>query len=336
MGPPLDERTCLSRLLLESALGGREDAVRAALAQGADISSTNDTNWTACHLAAYEGHASVLDVLLNQHADVNAVTTSGATPLHLAATEGHEPLPDLLVSHHADINATTKSSATPLHFAAENGHVSVVLTLLLRNANVNAPTNYLARPLSFAAMNGHADVVEMLLSHHADIDSCDSDNESALHCAAARGHSDVVAILLEYGADTNIVRVRTLLAVETDRQTDRQTERERESLRIKYSPPCHRAQSSEAWHSHDDAHVLLVQKETWIYAEGTAAQVASTQAIQHMILSGGYRWSIARHRHAPKYIKRVVTLLMTIRSREPMSLLGLLPNEALFHIFTML
>ena len=60
------------------------------------------------------------------------------TPLHLAAQQGHFSVVDYLVNQKADINPKSKYNSTPLHYAAENGHLSVVEYLINQKADINA------------------------------------------------------------------------------------------------------------------------------------------------------------------------------------------------------
>ncbi|KAH8892461.1 ankyrin, partial [Thozetella sp. PMI_491] len=50
-----------------------------------NIDNTTSEGNTALHLAAWNGHAEVVDILLNKSADWTAKNNSGYTPFHLAA-----------------------------------------------------------------------------------------------------------------------------------------------------------------------------------------------------------------------------------------------------------
>ena len=60
------------------------------------------------------------------------------TSLHLAAKNGHLSVVEYLVNQKADINAKGENNQTPLHYAAENDHLSVVEHLVNQKADINA------------------------------------------------------------------------------------------------------------------------------------------------------------------------------------------------------
>ena len=106
--------------LIGAAKQGDAEAVQALLAGGADPNLARGDGMTALHMAALEGHASVVSVLLGAGAEVGATTRIGAyTPLHLASQAGHGTVVRALLAKGADATlATTNSGATPLHLAA--------------------------------------------------------------------------------------------------------------------------------------------------------------------------------------------------------------------------
>jgi ankyrin repeat protein len=63
--------------------------VKLLLKQGANISTANTQNETALHLAAWNGHAAVVELLLAAGADSGRPGPGGETPLLLAADGGH-------------------------------------------------------------------------------------------------------------------------------------------------------------------------------------------------------------------------------------------------------
>ena len=54
------------------------------------------------HLAARQGHESVVQLLLNRGASIDAPDKDNETPLHMAARQGHEPVARLLLDQGAD------------------------------------------------------------------------------------------------------------------------------------------------------------------------------------------------------------------------------------------
>lgn len=89
------------------------------------------------------GDEATCRVLLENGADVNARAGLGGhsnmTPLHIAAHNGHTSVVKMLLDHGSDVNAKRqyldRNGITPLHLAAENGHLDAVCLLLESGAN---------------------------------------------------------------------------------------------------------------------------------------------------------------------------------------------------------
>jgi ankyrin repeat protein len=150
----------------DAAQDGDFGKVTALLKDNPDlVSSKDDYGSTPLHLAAYEGHKDVAELLLAKGAEVNATDIDGSTPLHLAAYEGHKDMAELLLANKANVNARDNKGQTPLHEAAVKGYKDVVELLLANGADVNAKAGNGATPLHWAAFNEHRDVAEFLRQH---------------------------------------------------------------------------------------------------------------------------------------------------------------------------
>jgi ankyrin repeat protein len=107
---------------------------------------------------------------------VNAADERGMAALHLAAMNGHVSVVDALLPRIVDVNVRASNNSwkgmTALHMAAEKGHVDVVKLLLKRDdINVNIADACGMTALHWAAMNGHAEVVELLLEKDAKVNT---------------------------------------------------------------------------------------------------------------------------------------------------------------------
>jgi ankyrin repeat domain-containing protein 50 len=74
--------------------------------------------------------------------------SEGRSPLHVAAWQGHTAMVDLLLRYGADVNVVDREQRTPLQSAAWQGHESVVWLLLKNGARVDQPCSQGATPLS--------------------------------------------------------------------------------------------------------------------------------------------------------------------------------------------
>ncbi|VDK68306.1 unnamed protein product [Litomosoides sigmodontis] len=108
-------------LLLDAALEGEMDLVKASTAKLPDISACNDEGITALHNAICAGHYEIVRYLVDSFADVNVQDSDGWTPLHCAASCNNLPMVKLLVESGACIFAETLSDLeTPAEKCEEN------------------------------------------------------------------------------------------------------------------------------------------------------------------------------------------------------------------------
>ena len=157
----------------DAAMTGDIAAVRALLADGADVNAAQGDGMTALHWAAERGHAELAEMLLYAGAVVEPVTRIGGyTPLHIAARTGSGSVALLLLDAGADPAATASGTGTtPLHLAAAAGSAPLLTALIERGADPNAREDGWGQtPLMFAASANRADAIRALLAAGADPD----------------------------------------------------------------------------------------------------------------------------------------------------------------------
>ncbi len=118
----------LAVLSLDPGITG--DAVGPLITLGADVSALAQSDFTALHYAARDGHLRAAELLLAHGADTNAQTASGQTPLHLAVRRGHDEIVALLMEKGADATVKDRSGKTPLDSArsVKKAYLVAVLT----------------------------------------------------------------------------------------------------------------------------------------------------------------------------------------------------------------
>jgi ankyrin repeat protein len=91
------------------------DAVKQALAEGADPNARQETNWTPLYWAAGYGDTGICRLLLEAGADVNAREDYGDTPLHnFYRMDSHsKPCERLLLESGADPEALNEKGQKP-------------------------------------------------------------------------------------------------------------------------------------------------------------------------------------------------------------------------------
>ena len=157
--------------VVEAAMQGNHDTVRALLKEGADVNTAQADGMTALHWAAQKNDVDLAKMLLYAGANVKATTRIGGyTPLLVAAKLGHAQVIDALLASGADPNGRTMNGTTPLMFAAQAGNLAAVQALLDKGADVNAKEKVKGETaLTFAAAYGRADVVRLLTAKGADV-----------------------------------------------------------------------------------------------------------------------------------------------------------------------
>ncbi|OLN92276.1 Glycerophosphodiester phosphodiesterase GDE1 [Colletotrichum chlorophyti] len=116
---------------------------------GVDINWQDKTGETALHLAARFGHDEIARVLLKgtdeQKADIEiAENTYAWTPLHVAAVDGHLSVVELLVNAGAEVTKADSSGWTAKEHAALRGHLDIAKLLGSRaDADIVQPASSL-------------------------------------------------------------------------------------------------------------------------------------------------------------------------------------------------
>uniref|UniRef100_A0A672TZ81 Uncharacterized protein n=1 Tax=Strigops habroptila TaxID=2489341 RepID=A0A672TZ81_STRHB len=151
-----------------------------------------------------KGNLSELEKTLKDN-DINALNSSSETLLHVAAANGHVTIMEYLISKGAKVDVKDKNGRTPLHRAAEKGHDRTMVEMLLNaKADPNAQDKEKKTPLHTAAVRGHLGIVEVLLAGKARFGVKDMDGCTPMHYAAIKGNIEIVKILLASGKNKNI------------------------------------------------------------------------------------------------------------------------------------
>lgn len=158
--------------LADAAMRTDGVAIRALLAQGADVNAPQPDGSTALHWAVRSGDLDTARLLIKSGAKVDLSTRYGVTPLHLASLNGQAPMIDALIRAGASPNAANPGGETALMTAARTGRVDAVSLLLDRGAAVNAAESVRGQTaLMWAVLENHPAVVSLLLARGADVNA---------------------------------------------------------------------------------------------------------------------------------------------------------------------
>jgi len=154
--------------------------------------------------AAKAGDFAAVRALVAQKANVNLPEADGMTALHWAVRANDLPTVQLLIRAGANVNAASRYGMTPLLFAAQNGVPAVVAALVKAGANPNAGMPEGETPLMAAARTGSADSIKLLVETGAKIDAKEQwQGQTALMWAASQNNATAVKTLIALGADKN-------------------------------------------------------------------------------------------------------------------------------------
>jgi ankyrin repeat protein len=190
--------------VLDAAMHGDLNSVRAALASGADVNGAAGDGSTALVWAAHNNRVELVDVLLEAGVDVSIANEYGATALYVAAMDADAGIVGRLLEAGADANAALLSGETPLMEAARRGKVESVRLLLEHGANINAAeTNGGQTALMWAVTENHPDVTAILLGAGAEVRAHTKGGFTALMFAAQKGDAESAQLLIAAGAEVN-------------------------------------------------------------------------------------------------------------------------------------
>jgi uncharacterized protein len=151
--------------LFEACAAGEVERVERLLADdAAALGHYSGDGWTPLHLAAFFGHAKIVEMLLARNPDVSARSRNpnGNTPLHAALAGNHKLVAGLLIGAGADVNGPDAQGWRPLHLAAANANLDSIKALVAQGADVAAANNEGLTALSLATEKNHREAAALL------------------------------------------------------------------------------------------------------------------------------------------------------------------------------
>ena len=159
-----------SMSLAEACAAGEIERVERLLATGESaVDGYSGDGWTPLHLAAFFGHARIVELLLAHGADTMArsINANGNTPLHAALAGNHKFVAGLLLGHGADINAVDAAGWRPLHIATANNNIDAIKALIAEGADVHAANGEGKSALALAQEKNLREASALLRRHGA-------------------------------------------------------------------------------------------------------------------------------------------------------------------------
>ena len=182
---------------------GRDEAVLALLANGADPRLRDAEGRTALHGAALSGNPNIAAMLLDAGANIDALDTQGMSALAMACRAGNWTLAAFLLEHGASVDP--ESGEPPLIGACAIGEddIAGARLLLKHRARVDALDRLGRSALMAAALEGHTALTRVLLAAGADARRADRNGTTALMEAARAGSAALIEALGAAGADVH-------------------------------------------------------------------------------------------------------------------------------------
>ena len=211
------QQDLLNARFLTAAAAGHVPAVKALLADGANINIRGAHNETALSQACREGRLEMALFLMDQGASLDPQDKDGHTALTHAVIGRHVLIAQHLIALGADITIENKNAEKPLDIAVKSNVPELVALfeqplkdLLLRIPAADGgqrmqgrqPPTQPADPfgdtmLTWAARAGQDNVVRAMIKSGADVRQTNRAGHTAHAVARAAGHHDIAAMLEE-------------------------------------------------------------------------------------------------------------------------------------------
>jgi len=197
--------TDLQKLLEDAIAKNDPDAVRNAIASGADPNARGSDNICPLCMACKQPDMGAATALLDAGGDIDATDNDGRTALWHMANEGNTAACRFLIEAGADRGKWDDDNQPPFEIACWEGHADVIQLFLLYDPDIIGKNK--GYPHIHMACGGKdMDTVRLLLGYGADVNDVDENNDTPLHVVMVEWANrpvlpELVRLLLERGAD---------------------------------------------------------------------------------------------------------------------------------------
>ncbi|NGO74550.1 ankyrin repeat domain-containing protein [Streptomyces sp. YC504] len=187
--------------LLAAVLADDPAAVRAALADGADIERRDEHRRTPLLIAAADDCAAAAEALVAAGADPNAQDDRSDSPWLVTGVTGSVRMMRALLPGGPDLKLVNRFGGISLIPAAERGHVDYVRAVLRETESDVDHVNRLGWTALLEAVilgdggRAHQEIVELLITAGASPGLADGDGMTALEHAERRGFDEIAGLL---------------------------------------------------------------------------------------------------------------------------------------------
>jgi ankyrin repeat protein len=169
LGADVDQKSLDGKTPLRvAALESHTSVLSALVEAGADVTAKDPDGRSTLYLLAIENKLEQVEIILSKSGVKYNLEEDrdleGRTPLHIASWQGHTAMVELLLRYGADVNAVDREQRTPLQSSAWQGHESVVWLLLKAGARGDQPCSQGATPLSIGTLRVFSSLFRSILS----------------------------------------------------------------------------------------------------------------------------------------------------------------------------
>ena len=203
---PSPREAAAYRVLHAAAHAGDVGAIRAAVAQGADLNATDAYGRTALHVATFARRRDAIQALAKAGADLHRLENDRYDCVTIAAVADDEETLRLLLALGASAKlVTSRYDGTALIAAAHLGHDGVVRQLIAAGAPLDHVNNlhWTATIESIVLGNGgcrHQETLRALIGAGANLQLADRQGRTPLQLARERHYPEMTAMLEAAGA----------------------------------------------------------------------------------------------------------------------------------------
>ncbi|XP_030843124.1 E3 ubiquitin-protein ligase MIB2 [Strongylocentrotus purpuratus] len=154
---------------------------------------------TPLHLAAYQDHFQVVELLIKNGAKLDVKDDDGDTALANAVHQDNARIVKYLLDHGADPNTTNvKGGRSPLHIGASKNHTQCVRLILGKGGNPNVKDNVGDTPLHDAIRKTQKEITELLINaRNIDLELNNKRGFNPLHHAALSDNPHATRLLIK-------------------------------------------------------------------------------------------------------------------------------------------
>lgn len=200
---PAKKMAELNEKLLDAALKGDLDRVKAAVAEGADINARNAAGATVLMLAIKQNIRDMFKFAMDCKAEITLKDNSGAGALTYAFEKDDVLFRDTLIAAGAAFDSSPENVRALFVRAVKNCSNPMIRFLLEKGAKPGSIDVDGVPPLIYCIEKGDFEIIRPLAEKGADVNAKDKNGKTVLMYAAELAPAEVFEFLRSKGADVN-------------------------------------------------------------------------------------------------------------------------------------